>query len=202
MSDKAVKEKKPLTPEKKRLIIILSTVGSALLLALIPIIIVIVQSSRPEEPAPAPEIPEDYFEGSYVCSIGGTSVYTFKEGNKVTNVYTLIENANPDESAVVGDPVTVNYTYEIVQLDGKNYIRLTDEATGVIEDYTFEVGKYDWYKYFCDVENCVYNKDGKGNDDNFAVDGKCSTHRDSNVNRRTISQRFVEISGEIYWKEN
>jgi hypothetical protein len=65
--------------EKKRQIIVISIVIVALLVALIPVIIIAFKDE--DEPyVPAPDIPDEAFEGSYILEyLGSFSIYTFEE---------------------------------------------------------------------------------------------------------------------------
>ena len=203
MSKKAEKINRD-SSEKKRQIFVICIIVVALLVALIPVIIVAFKD-KDEPYVPAPDIPEETFEGSYVLDYpNGMSVYEFKENNVVIN--TLAYTSDSDTQGNPGQKVTEvkSYTYEIVEEKGVNYIVLTNSETGETEKHTFNFGKNDWYRYFCETENCHLNNGGEGTQDLDEEDvdgnGKCSTHPDSSVTQKTVTKMFVEIAGEQYEK--
>lgn len=196
--------------EKKRLIIVISILVAALLIAIIPIVMFLVGDD--DKGGNPPEVPDDVFEGTYVLAYPtGSDTYIFKEGNKVTVKTAYLKNGDLDENNNPGDDYEIketNYTYEIVAIDGKNYIVLTNEETGEKEPaYEFAFGHNDWYRYFCENEHCLINNSGKGTDesgikDKVTDDGHCTTHFDCKVELKTVKQRFIEVAGEMYQKVN
>ena len=194
--------------EKKKLIIVISILVAALLIAIVPIVMILI--GEDDSGATPPEVPDDVFEGTYVLAYPSASdTYIFKENNKVTVRTVIFDSENLDENNNPGADYDIeekNYTYEIVVIDGKNHIVLTNEETGEKEPaYEFSFGHTDWYRYFCENEHCLINNSGEGTAENgmkdkVTQDGYCTSHPGSKVELRTVKQRFIEIAGEMYQK--
>ncbi len=206
-------EKKPMSPEKKRLAVILSVAAAAVVIALIPIIIFIVSSLNDED---GHGVPEEYLDGSYVLETRGAFVmYTFS-GNKLTYTYvgpdgdiSVDENGN-----IISDPsetVTVDYTFELVRVgDNRHSIRMT-KSDGEVEVRPFTFGKENPTYFRCENEACYLNDSNlvKGRDEDPRKDGSeyCTSHPESKIYEETVDRLFISFDDfetdvpEFYYKK-
>ncbi len=206
---KEAKAKVPMSKEKKRLIIILSAVGVALLAALIPIIIIVVGSMKPDPDEETPDIPEDVFEGTYIYELpAGISTYTFSENNKLTVVYSSPDGdvEVDEEENLIGGNVTKTdvYTYEVVSIDGKTHLRLTNVADNSVTTLPFVYGTMNPTYYFCENENCLWAESRGGTSQDPRVSGSeyCPSHADSKIYTKELSRRVIGLGEEmtLYYK--
>ncbi len=185
-----------MSPEKKKLTIIIASVSIALIIALIPIIIIIVGGTKTDDPES--DVPDDVLSGTYVLDLPPSiSRYTFSEGNKVTNVYSYPKDTNVDEDSNLSPDTqyelkTDEYTYEIVKLDGKNYIELTPVSGGEKKTIRFNYGSYERVHYFCETEQCITNDDGGSLDDPREGGSEyCKYHTSSKIYEQNVKKSFI-----------
>lgn len=131
--------------------------------------------------------------GTYVLDLNiiGSDIFTFTEGNKV-----IIES-----SIVVDGTTTVienEYTYVIFKEHGKNYIKLTNLATGEVNELSFDRGTYTKTTYICSNESCTDENPSPTNGNSKI----CNFCRIGTLTESESKTEILFLADEVYEKIN